>query len=208
MFFIVCLVIFVLAIVALFVFLGLWTYRDARLRSEHSALWTVCVLVVPDLLGLVMYLLVGRTRPRPMPFPRNPFFKPLIAALVVFVLACGGGIGAIVGQLDLPTLPGVSIGQVENNVGDHWQVSFATSGEQYTRTVNLSASGLAGFTAQGSCAEGSLYLYIIQGGQSTKVDLTSRTQAPVDLSASYEPGNVQLIIANDGARDASFDLEW
>lgn len=39
---------------------GIWTYRDAKSRGLEAGLWTVIVLLMPNLLGLLLYFLVGR----------------------------------------------------------------------------------------------------------------------------------------------------
>lgn len=45
------------------IFLAIWTYTDAKNRNLNAILWTVLVLFVPNLLGLLLYFLVGRTSP-------------------------------------------------------------------------------------------------------------------------------------------------
>lgn len=40
--------------------LGMWTYRDAKQRGQNAALWVLVVLLVPNLIGLLIYFLVGR----------------------------------------------------------------------------------------------------------------------------------------------------
>lgn len=40
--------------------LGIWTYRDAKRRGLDAGLWTAIVLLVPNLIGLLLYFLIGR----------------------------------------------------------------------------------------------------------------------------------------------------
>ena len=47
-----------IAWIALFVLLGVWTYRDAQNKGMNGILWTVVVLLVPSLIGLIIYLIV------------------------------------------------------------------------------------------------------------------------------------------------------
>jgi predicted nucleic acid-binding Zn ribbon protein len=55
----------VVAMLSLFVFLGIWVYKDAKSRGLNPALWTVIVLVaIQGLIGLLLYLLVGRRSPQ------------------------------------------------------------------------------------------------------------------------------------------------
>ena len=44
--------------------LGVWTYRDARARGLDARIWTVIVLLVPNLMGLLLYFLIGRRQQR------------------------------------------------------------------------------------------------------------------------------------------------
>lgn len=39
---------------------GVWTYRDAKKHGLEAGLWTVIVLLMPNLLGFLLYFLVGR----------------------------------------------------------------------------------------------------------------------------------------------------
>lgn len=57
-------------------FLGVWTYRDAKARGLNAALWVLVVLLVPSLIGLIIYLVVGRNQS------------------VALCANCGGGLSA------------------------------------------------------------------------------------------------------------------
>ncbi|WP_254838988.1 PLDc N-terminal domain-containing protein [Natronomonas marina] len=49
-----------LVFLAIFIGLAVWVYKDAQKNSEHPAfLWAVVVFLAP-LLGLVLYVLLGR----------------------------------------------------------------------------------------------------------------------------------------------------
>ena len=64
------------------VFLGMWTYNDAKERSDNPALWT-CVVLFATIPGLIVYLLVGRNKTGES---AGRYLKPLIASTVAFVL--------------------------------------------------------------------------------------------------------------------------
>ncbi|MBE9917584.1 hypothetical protein G8C92_26570 [Paenibacillus donghaensis] len=40
--------------------LGIWTYRDAKLRGLEAGMWTAIVVLVPNFIGLLLYFLIGR----------------------------------------------------------------------------------------------------------------------------------------------------
>ena len=47
-----------LAVLAMTIFLGVWTYRDAENRGMSGILWTLVVILVPSFVGLIVYLCV------------------------------------------------------------------------------------------------------------------------------------------------------
>ncbi|MBR1866923.1 MAG: hypothetical protein IJ801_10550 [Lachnospiraceae bacterium] len=47
-----------IAVIALTVLLGVWTYRDAKSKGMNGVLWTAVVLLVPSFIGLIIYLIV------------------------------------------------------------------------------------------------------------------------------------------------------
>ena len=46
------------AVIALIVLLGVWTYRDAQNKGMNGILWTAIVFLVPSCIGLIIYLIV------------------------------------------------------------------------------------------------------------------------------------------------------
>jgi len=69
--------------IAIVVFLGLWTYNDAKERTDNPSLWTVIVLFATMPIGLIIYLLLGRNKTGQS---TGRYLKPLIATAAVFVL--------------------------------------------------------------------------------------------------------------------------
>ena len=47
-----------IAVLALTVLLGIWTYRDAQNKGMIGILWTAVVILVPSFIGLIIYLIV------------------------------------------------------------------------------------------------------------------------------------------------------
>lgn len=45
-------------------FLGFWVYRDAKNRGLDAGKWTAIVVLVPNLIGLIIYFLIGRNEER------------------------------------------------------------------------------------------------------------------------------------------------
>lgn len=47
-----------LAVLAMTILLGVWTYRDAENKGMNGVLWTLVVILVPSFVGLIVYLCV------------------------------------------------------------------------------------------------------------------------------------------------------
>lgn len=47
-----------IALIALTVLLGVWTYRDAQSKGMIGIIWTAVVILVPSCIGLIIYLIV------------------------------------------------------------------------------------------------------------------------------------------------------
>jgi len=69
--------------IALVTFVGLWTYNDAKERTDDPALWTLLVIFIPMPIGLMVYLLLGRNKTGES---TGRYLKPLIATVVVFMI--------------------------------------------------------------------------------------------------------------------------
>jgi len=114
-----------IALVSIIVFLGIWTYKDAKSRGLNATLWTLIVILGSNtMLGLLLYILIGRReskitcpecsqntsskavycdhcgktidRSRVIPGPSaKKWLMAMLAAFLVFVVGFGGGIAVI-----------------------------------------------------------------------------------------------------------------
>ncbi|MCL1987233.1 MAG: hypothetical protein FWG64_04585 [Firmicutes bacterium] len=74
------------ATLIMLVFLALWTYHDAKVKSEQSPiLWAAVAVFISNFLGIIIYLLIGRTK-KDVPAP-GKFKIPLIASIVLFIIS-------------------------------------------------------------------------------------------------------------------------
>ena len=82
----------IFALVLMMVFLSLWVYKDAQVRSEQSpGVWVLIALLVPNFLGVVIYLLIGR--PKQVESP-GTFKKAALAAAVFFGVSMAAFVGS------------------------------------------------------------------------------------------------------------------
>jgi len=79
--------------ITLAVFFGMWIYNDAKERSDNPILWTLIVLFVPMLIGLIVYLLVGRNKTAES---TNRYLKSFITTAVFFMVNLSVVIGSAV----------------------------------------------------------------------------------------------------------------
>lgn len=69
--------------IALAVFWGIWIYNDAKVRSNDPVLWTLIALFAPMPIGMILYLLIGRSKEGQS---TGRYLKPLITTATIFVL--------------------------------------------------------------------------------------------------------------------------
>ncbi|GIO40028.1 hypothetical protein J41TS12_48890 [Paenibacillus antibioticophila] len=108
--------------------LGIWTYQDAKARGLDGGIWTIIVILVPNLIGLLLYFLIGRKQQRALcascggqtelgkhycsncgvslvqpgmtvPSDAKHSKKPLIAAMVGMILTSLLVLGVVIGSL-------------------------------------------------------------------------------------------------------------
>ncbi|MCL2361791.1 MAG: hypothetical protein FWC73_08275 [Defluviitaleaceae bacterium] len=94
-FFIVSTCIFVVTLLGFLTCLCLWVYEDAKVKSDQSpVLWVIIVLLVPNLVGLLIYLLVGRTN-KAAKAP-GKYTKLLIASAISMLMGIGLFVAGVV----------------------------------------------------------------------------------------------------------------
>jgi len=210
-------VLFAVSIILFMVFLGLWTYKDAKVKSDHSpVLWVLVVLLVPNMLGILIYLLVGRNK-KDVPAP-GTFFKPMITFVVIFILSIFLFVGSTVwvtlddttvfgGGMTLNT--GVWGGHSSRYANGEWAVSTRSGNGTMRRTHELDETQLSNFTVQSSNSEGRLYLELQQGDTNYTMELTGQVMGDIDLTAQgFEPGRIRMTLRFVNARDVSTVIRW
>jgi len=204
---------FGLSISAFLLFLGLWTYRDAQAKSEQSpGLWVLIVLLVPNLLGLIIYLLLGRTK-RDVPAPKK-FLAPLIGSAVVFFVAIILFVTAIVAfalnNSDGMTMnSGVWTRQVSSYRNNEWRVSVGRGNGSMRRTHSLDALQMQNFRVDSNNEEGVLFLVLTQDDNSIYTDISGDFQDILNLhDLGFEPGRIQMRLQFDRVRNSQTVISW
>ena len=205
LFLVISLTLLALTIIGFYVFVCLWTYHDAKVRSDKPVIWTLIVLFLPFPYGLIVYLLVGRNKgssPRKFKIPMIAFAVSILVACVLVIASA-----LIPAGSSFPRIDGISMGEVKINTLREWNVSYKTSGGNIDRPVILGDSNLSAFSASSSCVQGRIFLTITQGETSKTIEITGFDNVSVDLS-DFEPGWLTLSLHNDKAVDASILLKW
>lgn len=219
------------------VFLGLWVYRDARNRGVSAGLWTAVVLLVPNLIGLLLYFLVGRkqamvqcahcgaevlqtahycsscgetltVRERTPQSSTKGFIIGFALCGVLLIVGFAVFMGLVLTDGNLPTNSSISIGLVQNNIGSNWSVSYVRSNEVFTKTITLSENGPKTLYIEAECKEGRLQLLMTQGEKEQKIDLNTISGVyEYDLS-KFDDGLLTLRLIGTDARDIRFKAHW
>ena len=225
--FIVSAVAFGIVTVVLMLFLGLWTYKDAQVKSDQSpVLWVLVVLLVPNFLGLVVYLLVGRTR-KQNPAPGN-FRKPLITFAILtgitFVIFIGSAINFAISESGFGNTVtsrysrgmmvdafgnarrGTFFGLNSRNINQEWNLTVTRGNGTIRISPNLSENDLAQIYVTGNTGVGEVFLQLEQNGRVKEVNVTEFSGS-VDTTG-FEPGRIRMIALLENAEDVQLTVTW
>jgi TctA family transporter len=64
-------ILFIIGLIAVWILLAVWVYRDAKKRGMEATLWLLVVLLT-GFIGLIVYLIVRREHPIQQPPPPPP----------------------------------------------------------------------------------------------------------------------------------------
>jgi len=226
-----------LALVSIGVFLAIWTYRDAKEKGLNAVLWTlVVVLGSQHLIGLLLYILVGRRNAKiicpecsaqtaakaqycgqcgkaidreklPVPRSAKKWLTAMLAAFLVFVVGMGSGIAVMIANNAVPAIgENISIGKIQNDFGNKWNASYASSTETLTKTIGLNENGPKVLYFTGSCTEGSMLLIVKTDKEITTYPVTGQ-KIEITLDSS-ETGSVTLELINSKVKHGEFEAWW
>ncbi|MCL1883554.1 MAG: hypothetical protein FWF81_07380 [Defluviitaleaceae bacterium] len=195
---------FIISLLAFLGFLGLWVYMDAQAKSNQSpVLWTMMVLFVPNLLGLIAYLLVGRTKKHAIT-PRK-YIRYVIASGVFFAL----GVGALVGGVtQLTTLNmgqiGTFVGHEENFRRGLWEISAERINGTSQRTIVLNAEEMENFHV---AANQNILLHIEQGTHSEVISIPGGFDSHIDLYG-FDAGEFIFTLEFENTENVIIAIRW
>jgi hypothetical protein len=203
---------FVVTLIGFLVSLALWTYKDAEVKSRESPLlWVLIVLIVPNLIGLIVYLLVGRTN-KQVPAP-GKYKKLTVTMAGCFTL----GIAAIIsGTLHFTTSDiygaygarqtGSFVGLEDGLRNGVWSISAERANGQIRRTPSLSLSEMETFRLT-STGSGDIRLRLEQGNLTETHDISGDFDDFINLQR-FSPGRIIITVEFDQAWNIKTALRW
>ena len=211
--FIVSIIVFTLSMLGLTLFIALWTYKDAQVKStQDPILWLLVVLLLQGI-GIILYMCVGRTKNVPAP---GTYKKALIACIVVAVLATAGFITTTVmfsrGDLDFGNSTwnsGVWGMHVSNVRNDEW-TSDVRRGRGSSRIGrSLDAAQMYNFHVESINEGDSLHLYLQQGDTSSRIDISGDFYSRINLhDHGFNPGRIRMTLQFDRIERAHTIISW
>ena len=212
--FVVSVVVFSLVALAATVFLALWTYRDAQVKSEQEPiLWLLVVLLLQGI-GIIIYLCVGRTKKVPAP---GAYKKPLIASLVVLVLATAWFIFSTIsfatGDFDFTSNSTVNRGvwsmRQSSYNNSQWTETVRTGRGTSRRAHTLNADEMSRFHIESTNQDGGLYLLLEQGNTSTRLDIAGDFYGTVNLhDHGFTPGRIRMTLEYERVYRSHTIINW
>lgn len=99
-----------------------------------------------------------------------------------------------------------SIGMIENNIGDKWNLSFYSFSGKINRTFKLDKAKSKKIIIKSNIKSGSIVLHILQGDKEEKVDLKDDSlEYKLD---NFKSGKITLILESKSAKSGKVNIRW
>ncbi|MCL2386542.1 MAG: hypothetical protein FWC89_03225 [Defluviitaleaceae bacterium] len=210
-FFIVSTTLFSILSIVFTIALALWTYEDAKVKSDQSPLLWVLFSVLVFPIGTIVYLVAGRTNKDVEP-PRK--YKSF--------LIVSGILYAILTVLFTVSIIGFTVSAMDSGVGstrignfsaswsrvqnDEWTFTARTANGWERRSPVLSAEQLANFHVLSDSGDG-IILHLEQGNTQEIIDLSGFHDQQINMSA-FQAGRVNVTLRFDRAQDVDVRISW
>ncbi|MCL1995943.1 MAG: PLD nuclease N-terminal domain-containing protein [Defluviitaleaceae bacterium] len=207
-----------LSLLLLILFLGLWTYKDAKVKSENSPLlWALIVVLVPNFLGFIIYLLVGRTKKEET--APGSFKIPLAVTAGIWVVSI---VTVLIATLSLAFSDnphnffgtgffmnyrsGMFLNLQDNSGDREWRVQLGSGNGFINTGRQLTESELASLSVVGISEQGNMSLRLQQNGLTKTIDITE-TLENIDTEL-FEPGGISMRLYFQQVRGGDLVISW
>ncbi|MCL2216573.1 MAG: PLDc N-terminal domain-containing protein [Defluviitaleaceae bacterium] len=202
---------FVVCILAMVFFLCAWTYHDAKVKSTQSPwLWVLVVLLVPNFLGFVVYLLVGRTK-KDVPAPGKFKWMCIIMAVLTvisFVVFITGIVRIAFFEGSGAGFSGTTFMSSDISTSSRWTFTARSANAERSRTRNLQGADFENFHVDAAIESGSIYLRLEQGSIIQRVDI-GNLFGYIDLQEmGFQPGRLRMTLEMRDARGVRSVISW
>lgn len=215
-------------------FLCLWTYKDAVNKGLNAKLWTLIVLFGPSGIGLLIYFLVARKQsfikcgncsnsiPSDSKYcnkcgnliteikvmEKRPTKYLIIGFVISFILSIVCFFGFFINSENIEFKSGSSIFLVEVNLKSKWNLSYYKSRSKFSRTIDKKENQPSTMYVDASCDEGQLYLKLIQDDIEELIDISNTNgDMKIDLS-KFKNGEIRLELIDEECRGVGLEAHW
>jgi len=207
-------VILVTAIGTFIILLALWAYTDAKAKASlHPVIWALVVVLGLFPIGLIIYLLIGRTNKKE---PRTNKYKKTV--IIAFLLIFPSFFFHNVGVFRLSTADQregffLNTGQfyeLQQSVGEQtWTISAERAYGFVERNFSLSQSDLENLTSSLEIFEGGVALGItqIKNNEAESFVISDEPTTRIETT-SIEPGIVRKTVYFHNAIDVNLVISW
>ncbi|MCL2198781.1 MAG: PLDc N-terminal domain-containing protein [Defluviitaleaceae bacterium] len=192
-------------------FLALWTYEDAKVKSDQSPLLWLLLVLFTSPIGIIVYLLAGRTK-KDETAP-GKYKLAMIASLVAFILSAGLFTVGIVNFVTDEGITGIASTRIGNFSsswstvrGGEWRFRARSANGFERRTLNLDAAQLANLHVLSDSGEGIL-LRMEQGNAVEVIDISGFFDQSININA-FQPGRIRTTLEFNHARDVDVVISW
>lgn len=216
------------------IFLGIWTYKDATNRGLNAKLWSLIVAFAPSGIGLLIYFLVGRKQsfikcvncsnsiPSDSKYcnkcgnvvteikiiEKKPTKNLIIGFIISFALSIGCFIGFVINNEDIEFMSGYSIFLVEVNTKTKWNISYYKSSAKFSRTIDKKENQPSSINIDASCDEGELYLKLTQNSIQEVIDI-SNSNGPMKIDLSkFNNSEIKLELIDKNCKGVGVEAYW
>ena len=216
------------------IFLCIWTYKDATNRGLNAKLWSLIVMFAPSGIGLLIYFLVGRKQsfikcvncsnsiPSNSKYCNNcgivvteiktvekrPTKHLIIGFVVSFILSISCFVGFMINSKDIEFKSGYSIFMVEVNTKNKWNISYYKSSSKFSRTIDKEDNQPSVINVDASCDEGQLYLKLTQNDMEELVDISNiKGIIKIDLS-KFKDNEIKLELIDKNCKGVGLEVYW
>ncbi|MEG1410865.1 MAG: hypothetical protein RSD36_13590 [Terrisporobacter sp.] len=227
------LICFILIIIA-WIFLWVWTYKDATNKGLNAKLWTLIVILGPSGIGLLIYFLVGRKQSfikcssclKSIPIDskycnkcgnsvtkikmieKRPTKYLIIGFIISFVLSISCFIGFAINSENLEFNSGQSLFLIEINTKSKWNISYYTSTSKFSRSMDKKENTPSTMNIEASCDEGQLYIKLTQNDIEEVIDISDTNGLKkIDLS-QFKNGEIKLELIDRNCKGVGLEAYW